>query len=168
MPIKKNIINRGGEKMSLTIFDNDNSKKNHCSITTTKHQVKFKSLKERQESESGAQKLKENKRVIKEQDKEFAYSYMIDDQGSKVLINKVQLDQMENQSNFKNVLDASKINSTEYNLAVNAPSALGFHQLNLEAHYRSNIQDARNVINENDALKSSSRQIQKILKSLKM
>lgn len=154
--------------MNLTIFENDRSKKNQGSITTTKHQIKFKSLKERQESESGAQKLKENKRVVKEQDKEFEYSYMIDDQGSKVLLNKVQLDQMGNQSSFKNVLDANKINSSEYNLAVNAPSVLGFQQLNLEAHYRNNIQDARNIINENAALKSSSRQIQKILKSLKM
>lgn len=154
--------------MSFKIFDNDYNKKNQGSITTTKHQIKFKSLKERQESESGAQKLKENKRVIKEQDKEFCYTYMIDDEGSKVLLNKVQLDQTENQSSFQNVLDTSKVNSSDNNIAVNAPSALGFQQLNLEAHYRSNIQDARNVINENAALTSSSKQIQKILKSLKM
>lgn len=154
--------------MNLKIIDNDNSKKNNGSITTTKHQIKFKSLKERQESESGAQKLKENKRVIKEQDKEFCYTYMIDDEGSKVLLNKVQLDKIGNQSSFQNALDASKVNSSDYNIAVNAPSALGFQQLNLEAHYRSDIQGARNVINENAALKSSSKQIQKILKSLKM
>jgi hypothetical protein len=164
----KNSVNRGGEKMSLIINDNVNNKKNYGFITTSKHQIKFKSLKERQESESGAQKLKENKRVIKEQDKEFSYTYMIDDEGSKVLLNKVQLDELGNQSSFQNALETSKVNSSDYNIAVNAPSALGFQQLNLEAHYRSNIQGARNVINENAALKSSSKQIQKILKSLNM
>lgn len=102
------------------------------SFIMSKHQSKEKDTEESQKK----------KKVVSEIQGNYYCTYMVDEEGKKVLINKVPVEEAEEQNGLLSSNKSDNKKSLIYNSAKNTNTDLGYkQQMNMEATYRKNQQE---------------------------
>ena len=108
------------------------SRNPYDSFIMSKHQSKEKDTEESQKK----------KQVVSERQGNYYCTYMVDEEGKKVLINKVPVEEAEEQNGLLNSNKSDNKKSLIYNSAKNTNTDLGYkQQMNMEATYRKNQQE---------------------------
>ncbi|AVQ38083.1 hypothetical protein C7M56_05070 [Clostridium botulinum] len=120
------------------------SRNPYDSFIMSKHQSKEKDTEESQKK----------KQVVSERQGNYYCTYMVDEEGKKVLINKVPVEEAEEQNGLLNSNKSDNKKSLIYNSAKNTNTDFGYkQQMNMEATYRKNQQEIMknvgNPINSN-------------------
>lgn len=108
------------------------SRKPYDSFIMSKHQSKEKDTEESQKK----------KQVVSEIQGNYYCTYMVDEEGKKVLINKVLVEEAEEQNGLLSSNKSDNKKSLSYNSAKNTNTDFGYkQQMNMEATYRKNQQE---------------------------
>ncbi|NMM65416.1 hypothetical protein HBE96_22835 [Clostridium sp. P21] len=106
------------------------SKNSYTSPITSKHQ----------NSDKDTEKSKKSKQTISEREGNYYATYIVDEEGQKVLINKVPVTQMEKQKSSQNTITSNKevknnSSTPEYN-----------QKMHIEAVHRKNIREVMDIL----------------------
>ncbi|SFD01866.1 hypothetical protein [Clostridium uliginosum] len=134
------------------------SKKSYNSLITSEYQSKSKDIHESQENTKDTQKVQKKKQIISETEGKYYCTYMVDEEGQKVLLNKVPIAQVETQSNLQNTIASHETNSCNHNIVRNARTAFECKQeLQMEAAHRKNLHEVMDLIKGNIGIQSNSK-----------
>ncbi|EHN15110.1 hypothetical protein [Clostridium sporogenes] len=107
-------------------------RKPYDSFIMSKHQSKKKDTEESQKK----------KQVVSERQGNYYCTYMVDEEGKKVLINKIPVEEAEEQNGLLSSNKSDNKKSLIYNSAKNTNTDFGYkQQMNMEATYRKNQQE---------------------------
>ncbi len=135
--------------MSFCI-NNVYSGKSYTPLITSEYQSKSKDTQELQDDSKDAQKLQKKKQVISEQEGKFYCTYMVDEEGQKILLSKIPIAQVEKQNSLQNSIESDKTKYCDYKVEENAHTAFKYkQQLNLESTHRKSSREIMNILNGN-------------------
>jgi len=95
-----------------------------------------------QSKEKDTEESQKKKQVVSERQGNYYCTYMVDEEGKKVLINKVPVEEAEEQNGLLNSNKSDGKKSCNYNSAKNTNTDFEYkQQMNMEATYRKNQQE---------------------------
>lgn len=154
--------------MSLNINNYNGSGQSCVSITSPKHTDNIKDTQESDDKNKDTQKTHKKKHVVSEKDGKYYCTYMVDDEGQKLLINKVPISQVSGQNDL---LNSTKFNNTELghsNVSSDAQTNIEYkRQLDLESTHKKNIKGIMNILSGNN-IQSNNNELNKILMTLRI
>lgn len=136
------------------------SKDKNQNIYKTKTQDDEKTQK-LQDDKKSEQKINKKKQITSEQEGNYLCTYLTDDDGKKILLNKIPISQINIQNN------SSANENTFSNLMSIGSSSTFENQLNLESNYRKNSKEIANILKINTNHYDSSRELKELLSTLK-
>ncbi len=153
--------------MSLNINNNYNNSRQSCdSITSPKYLGKTKNTQESEDKNKYTQKTHTNKHIASEKDGQYYCTYIVDDEGQKLLISKVPISQVAGQNEL---LNSAKFDDTKFchsNVSSDAQINIEYkRQLDLESNHKKNLKDIMNILSGNN-IQSNDKQLNKILMAL--
>ena len=134
--------------MNLSINSVSNEK-SYASIKTSKSQNNKDTQKV--EDSKDTQNTHKKKQIISEQEGKFYCKYMVDDDGSKVLLSKVPIAQVKEQNSLN---ESNEINVLDYNVVSTTRAAFEYKQQ--QRHLKSNSQEIMDIINGNLGIQNNS------------
>lgn len=146
--------------MSLIINSNC-AEKSYISLTTRKNEDTNKN------DNKDTQKLQKKKHIMSQKEGNYYCTYMVDEEGGKILLNKLPVAESENQNNLKDSIESNE--SSAYSSKIITDSKSNFEykqQLNLQATNKKNLKDIMKIICGNSPNTSSSKQLKEIIYSI--
>ncbi|MBC2397946.1 hypothetical protein [Clostridium tetanomorphum] len=115
---------------------------------------------ENQHKDKDTDKLKKKKQIISEKQGKYYCTYVVDEKGQKVLLNKVPISQMEKQKVLENSTDSGKTKSCHYNANKNHSTAFQYkREMHMEATHRKNLQEVMNILKGNVGIATTSKKL---------
>lgn len=135
--------------MNLSINSVSNEK-SYASIKTPKSQNN-KDTQKVEDSSKDTQNTHKKKQIISEQEGKFYCKYMVDDDGSKVLLSKVPIAQVKEPNSLN---ESNEINVLHYNGVSTTRAAFEYKQQ--QRHLKSNSQEIMDILNGNLGIQNNS------------
>ncbi|GAA0076642.1 hypothetical protein UT300005_10200 [Clostridium sp. CTA-5] len=105
-----------------------------------------------EDRDKNAQELQKKKQIISEQDGKYCSTYVVDEEGHKVLLSKIPIAEMKKQNSLQNSNKYDNTNSCNYNMSKNFKCK---QQLNMEATHRKNLQEIMDILKGNIDIKNN-------------
>ena len=134
--------------MSLSV-NNVINKQSYPSVKTSESKSNDKD-KNQIEDDKDTHNSSKKKRIISMKEGKFYCTYMIDDDGMKVLIKKVPIVQVQKQNNLDNSKQSDDINALDYNAVSTTRAAFEYKR------HKSHLKDIMNIINDSFGIQKNS------------
>lgn len=102
---------------------------------------------EHQNKSKDADKSQKKKQIVSEKQGKYYCTYVVNEEGKKVLLNKVPIAQVEKQKVLGNQTEPDKTKFCDYNVVENDSTAFECkQQMHMNANHRKNLQEVMNIL----------------------
>lgn len=108
-------------------------------------------MSEYQRKSKDTEESKKKKQIISEKEGKYYNTYVVDEKGQKVLINKVSIEQIEKQKNSQNSIGSDEAVKNYSTTSKCIP------KMHMEAVHRKNIQEVMDILRGNIGIHSNSK-----------
>ena len=115
---------------------------------------------ERQQESKNSQQSHKKKQIVSVREGKYYCTYIVDDKGQKILLNRVPVTQVEDRKNTEKHMDGDETKSCDYNAIDNSRTAFeGKQQMNIEVSHKKNLQEVMNIVKEYAGIANDSSKI---------
>ncbi|WP_242850596.1 hypothetical protein [Clostridium lundense] len=107
-----------------------------------------------------AEKSQKKKQIASEKQGKYYCTYVVGEDGKKVLLNKIPIAQVKKQKVLGNPIESDKTKSCDYNVVKNDSTAFEYkQQMHMNANHRKNLQEVMNILKESVGIPNTSNKL---------